>query len=307
MFKLPDPPSSQADVHELSDFVELVSWDRGSASKREILAHLGQVDDNENNVGCDDDDDENSDVLDEVMNEIERRESACGSGYPFRLDLEGTVLRHDPENHAQKSILYRYLLLSTRLNMKTKRIHAKIDGSLLLEEVAAHALGNYLGGTRARSIVFGTAVAGGIKKKVTALCRELREGGGFQSLDDHKVQANDGKLDTVSWVPFSDLCPGQLIIFGQCKTGSNWEGLMTQLRPDSFIKKWMSGDILVAPIRAFCISEAVDRSKWKGTCVDAGLVLDRCRLVDFSDHLPLDLLDRVNRWTIAAKKTVIYS
>lgn len=307
MFKLPSPPSPQADVPELADFVELICWDRGSASKREILAHLGQVDDNENNVGCDDDDDENSDVLDEVMNEIERRESACGSGYPFRLDLEGTVLRHDSENNAQKSILYRYLLLSTRLNMNVSRVHADIDGTVLLEEVAAHSLKNYLGGTRARSIVFGTAVAGDFQTKISALCRELREGTGFRSLDDHQVQANDDKLDAVAWVPFSDLLPGQVIVFGQCKTGTSWDGLMTQLQPDTFVKKWMRDPILVDPVRAFCISEAEDRSKWKGTCATAGLVLDRCRLVDFCDQLPPDLLDRVSRWTFAAKKTVIYS
>ena len=307
MFKLPNAPSPQADVHELADFVELVSWDRGSASKREIVAYLGQIDDNDNNIGCDDDDDENSDFLDEVMNEIERREPACGNGYHFRLDREGTVLRHNPDNNDQRSILYRYLLLSTRLNMKDSRVHAGIDGTGLLEEVAAHALQNYLGGTRARNIVFGTATPGSFENKVLALCHELREGTGFRSLDDDEVQANDDKLDAVAWIPFSDLLPGQLIVFGQCKTGSNWGGLVTQLQPGSFIKKWMIDPVLVDPIRAFCISEAADRSRWKGTCVNAGLVLDRCRLVDFCDNLSADVLDRVTRWTIAAKGTVTYS
>jgi hypothetical protein len=286
MFRLPNPPSPQAHVHELADFVELVSWDQGSASKREIVAYLGQVDDNANNIGCEDDDDKNSDLLDEVMNEIERRESACGSGYPFHLELKGTVLRHDMGNNDQRSILYRYLLLSTRLNMKDKRIHAGIDGASLLEEVAAHALKNYLGGARARNMVFGTATAGNFESKILAFCRELREGAGFRSLDGDRVQAQDDKLDVVAWLPFSDLLPGQLIVFGQCKTGSTWGSLVTQLQPENFI-----------------ISEAADRARWKGTCVSAGLVLDRCRLVDFSDNLSIDLLKRVRRWTIAAKGT----
>lgn len=307
MFKLPNPPSPKADVHELADFIELICWDRGSASKREVVAYLGQVDDNDYNIGCDDDDDENSDLLDEVMNEIERREYACGSGYPFQLDLEGTVLRHNAGNNDQRSTLYHYLLLSTRLNMKNDRDHAGINGADLLEEVAAHALKNYLGGTRARAFVFGTSVSGGFQEKVSALCQELREGAGFRSLDDGPVEANDDKLDAVAWVPFSDSLPGQLIVFGQCKTGSNWEGLVTQLRPVDFNKKWMSAPFLVDPIRALCISEAPERSRWKGTCVAAGIVLDRCRLVDFCDNLSMDLLDRVSRWTTAAKATVMYS
>lgn len=307
MFKLPNPPSPQADTCELADFVELVSWDKGSASQREIIAYLGRVDDNEDNVGCDDDDDENSEFLDEVMNEIERRAVACGTGYPFSLDLKGSVLRHDAGANGERSVLYRYLLLGTRLNMKSDRVHAKIDGAAILEEVAAKALQNYLGAARARSIVFGTAVSGSFPEKVDSLCRELREGVGFESLDDAPVEANDDKLDAVAWVPFSDGLPGQLIVFGQCKTGSNWDGLMTQLQPDVFIKKWMKGTIVVDPLRAFCISEASDRSRWKGTCATAGILLDRCRLVDFCDNLPPALFDRIRQWTEAAKVTVTYS
>lgn len=307
MFKLPNSPSPQAEVHELADFAELLCWDHGLASKREIVAYLGRVDDNDSNVGCDDDDDENSESLDEVMNEIERRANACGDGYPFRLDLEGTVLRYHAETTSLHSILYRYLLLGTRLNMKDSRVHAGIDGADLLEKIAAHALKNYLGGTRARTLVFGTSAPGGFRDKVTALCRELGEGTGFRALDDASVQANDDKLDAVAWVPFSDSLPGQLIIFGQCKTGTNWGSLVTQLQPDAFIKKWMKDPILVNPIRAFCISEAADRSRWRGTCTVAGILLDRCRLVDFCENLAPDLLDTISRWTDAAKGTVTYS
>lgn len=303
MFKLPNPPSPQADPPELADFAELLCWERGVASTRDILAYLGRVDDNDNNVGCDDDDDENSDSLDEVMNEIERRETACGGGYPFRLDLEGTVLRKRDDCCDERTKIYHYLLLSTRLNMKGSRILDDIDGAALLEEISAHALKNYLGDTRARTYVFGTAAPGQFRKKVDALCRELHEGNGFRALDDGPVQAKDDKLDAVAWVPFSDSLPGQLIIFAQCKTGTTWDDSVTQLQPDAFIKKWINGTILVNPTRAFCISEAPDRSQWRSRCADAGILLDRCRLVDFCDHIDPALLDKVKRWTMAAKKT----
>lgn len=307
MFKLPASPSPQADPHELADFAELLSWDRGTASKREIVAALGRVDDNENNIGCDDDEDKNSDLLDEVLNEIERRSQACGSGYPFSLELNATVLRHDSASTGHRSLLYRYLLLSTRLDMKSDRKHGGIDGADLLEDISAQVLQDYLGGARACSLVFGTATRGRFQDKINNLCRALGEGGGFESLDTGSVDANDDKLDAVAWVPFSDRLPGQLILFGQCKTGSNWEGLATQLQPETFVKKWMRGTIVVNPLRAFCVAEAADRSRWQGTCATAGLFLDRCRLVDFCSSLPTPLLTKVTKWTTAAKKTVTFS
>ena len=306
MFKLPNPPSAQADPHELADFVELLSWDRGFASEREIVAALGRLDDNDNDVGCDNNEDETTAFLDEVMNEIERRGLACGAGYPFRLELNGTVLRHDATCTGHRSELYRYLLLSTRLNMLHSRVHANIDGANLLEGISAKVLQAYLGGDRALSRGFGTATPGTFKDKINTLCRDLGEGDGFESLDTGPVDANDDKLDAVAWVPFSDRLPGKLIIFAQCKTGSTWDGLVTQLQPEAFIKKWMRGTIVVNPIRAFCISEAAKRSRWPGTCAAAGILFDRCRLVDFCNELPPPLLDQITRWTAAAKQTVTF-
>jgi hypothetical protein len=304
MFKLPNLPSPQAECHELADFAELLAWDNGSASAREIIAYLGRLDENDDNIGCDDSEDETTNELDEVMNEIERRAAACGTGYPFALDFEGTVLRYLPNDQDRRSHVYRFLLLSTRLNMKDNRVHEAIDGADLLEELAADALRCYLGPQRARSIVFGTSAPGSFQDKVNTLCRELGEGGSFRSFDDSPVDANDDKLDTVAWVPFSDGHRNQLIVFGQCKTGSTWGSLVTQLQPDGFIKRWMSEPYLVDPLRAFCTSEAANRSKWSGTSIYAGLFFDRCRIVDFCDDLPNELYKKIKTWSGAAKATV---
>jgi len=305
MFKLPSPPSAQAGIHELADFVELTCWNYGTTSKREIIACLGRNDDNDNNVGCDDDDDQNSDVLDEVMGEIERRGNACGCNYPFTLEFEGTVLRHESEDQTLKALVYRFLLLSTRLNMKDNRVHAEVDGTHLLEEISAIALKNYLGGSRAQAIVFGTSCSNSFEDRVNELCHKLREGSGFQSLGATQAQAKDDKLDVVAWVPFSDLLPGQLIVFGQCKTGTTWRDQGTQLQPDVFVKKWLKGTILVNPVRAFCISEAANRAQWLDICVETGILLDRCRLVDFCDCISAELTERLITWTSAAKDALI--
>jgi hypothetical protein len=148
--------------------------------------------------------------------------------------------------------------------MKDNRVQAKIDGTHLLATLSAHALKSYLGGSKAQSFVFGTSVKGSFIDKVDNLCHMLFEGSGCRKLDDAAVSANDDKLDTVAWVPFADRLPGQLIIFAQCKTCTNWRDSMSQLRPATFVGKWMREPILVEPLRAYCISEAASRSTWKG-------------------------------------------
>lgn len=304
MFKLPNLPSPQAEPHELADFAELLAWKNGTTSAREIVAYLGRLDENDRNIGCDDNDDENADELDEVMNEIERRRDACGDGYPFGLDPNGTVLRHILADESYRAEVYRYLLLSTRLNMKNNRVHSDIDGSLLLEELSASVLQCYLGRDRASTFIFGTATQSSFEDKINQLCQRVGEGGCYRNLDDGPVHANDDKLDVVSWIPFSDQKPGKLVVFAQCKTGSNWRGLITQLQPDAFIKRWISKPFVLNPLRALLISEAADRSKWSGTSVYAGLFIDRCRIVDFCDTIDDNLLERIKAWNNAAKDSI---
>ena len=301
MFKLPALPSPRADVHELADFAELLAWQNDSVSAREILAFLGRTGDNEYNEGVDDEDDLNANALDDVMVEIDRRSKSCVGGYPFALDLKGTVLRHDPNDTSERAVVYRYLLLSTRLNMTADKVQANIDGTGLLEEISAAVLRCYLGHDRAKSIVFGTAIGGTFPRKVDALCTALGEGGSFETLDPGPVNANDDRLDSVAWVPFSDMREGKLIIFCQCKTGSSWKEHTTQLQPDVFIKRWMKHrTFLVVPVRAFCVSEATCPTNWRGLVGYAGLLFDRLRVVDFLDRIDPGLLKRIQSWNAAA-------
>lgn len=285
-------------MHELADFAEIVAWECGKVSEREIVAYLGRIGDNEENEGVNDTEEKTTNLLPEVMNEIERRVVACRGGYPFELALEGTVLKYDKQSEDTiESQVYRYLLLSTRLNMSESRCHAKLDGTLLLEHLAAHVLQNYLGG-RAKSLVFGTAESGNFENKVDHLCKSLNEGVGFRNLDGTSTTtAVDDKLDTVAWTPFTDATPGQLIVVGQCKTGTNWTNQETQLQPEAFAKKWFKEPFIVTPIRAFCLSEAIDRTKWKSIQVSAGILFDRCRLVDFCEGF---ICQDIATWTSAA-------
>lgn len=307
MYKIPDLPSPESKTHELADFVELLCWVNGVISKRDILAKLGRLSENDNPTGPDDDDSANDNTLDEVMVEIERREMACQDRYPFSLDNSGTILTFRSESFDNsESYLYLYLLLSTRLNMKKDKKHAELDGTQLFETLSAHALKNYIGPDRSESMVFGTAIDGSFIEKVDDLCRRVGEGNGFKNVDGDDVPTNakDGKLDTVNWIPFSDKLPGKLIIFGQSKTGTNWKDHTSQTQPEKFIRKWVDGAFTVIPIRAFCVAEAPDQLRWNSMVIDSGLFFDRCRIVDFSTSLDAEIANQIKMWTNAAKQTI---
>ena len=304
MFRLPSLPSEKAEHHELADFAELLAWQNGFTSAREIAAYLGRRDDNLDNVGCDDGEDETANELDGVMMELDRRAKACGRGYPFVLEHAGSVLRHTPDASEARCDVYCYLLLATRLNMKSQSRHASLDGTHLLEELSAHVLRCYLGRERARSVVFGTAVKGGFSEKISQLCKDLGEGGQFKNPDTASVDENDGGLDAVGWIPFSDRSRCQLIVFGQCKTGTTWREHTTKLRPDDFTRLWMRDAPLFPPLRAFFIAEAANQGHWCRDAIRAGLFFDRCRLVDFCEDLPAFVLRKIRTWTSAAIATV---
>ena len=298
-------PSPRAETNELADFAELRCWKSGSVSVGQVLSYLGRIDDNEDDAGCDDSEDRNADLLEDVMTEIERREWACGSGYPFVLGPHGGSIRcFEPEPEKTRSAVYLYLLLATRLNMKDDRVHAGIDGATLLEPLSAHAIGSYLGLKKAESLVFGTHAEGGFEDKISELCRVLGEGSGFRNKSGMPVNTRDGKLDVVAWIPFADARPGQLIVFAQCKTGTNWVDSCSQLQPDDFIKKHVEGNFVVDPVRAFCVAEAVNRARWEDEGISAGILFDRCRLVEHCSKIPGKPLSEIREWTLEAKKAV---
>jgi hypothetical protein len=183
--------------------------------------------------------------------------------------------------------------------MSNNRCHAGIDGTLLFEELAAEAGRQYLG-ARAESLVVGTAAASNFPAKVDDLCARIREGNGYVNRGDNTSNEKDGKLDVVVWKHFSDRLSGKFIAFGQCKTGTNYKDTLAQLQPDSFCRKWLLTPLSLPPVRMFFLAEALPRSSWYDVASDAGLLFDRCRIVDFCDEVGDDVLRQVTDWTEAA-------
>ena len=298
MFKWPGTPSPRASGHEIADYAELVCWKHSSTSTTELSADLGRLDENDYSGGVPEEEETGRVVA--AYTEIGQRKEACRDGYPFEIKRHGYTLRADQDAENHRHIIYKYLLLATRLNMKNNRVHAGIDGTLLFEELAAEAAREYLG-RRAESLVFGTAgEMADFQGKVNDLCNKMKEGNGFVSYSQTPPNARDGKLDVVVWKPFSDGLAGQIIAFGQCKTGTDYKDTLTQLQPDSFCRKWLQQPPALTPVRMFFVSEALSRLFWYDTASDAGLLFDRCRMVDFCEDIGQKVLAKVKDWTAAA-------
>ncbi len=301
MFKWSRPPSANAPEHELADFAELLCWQRGGTSATDLSRLLGRLAENDYSNGVPEEEEADGRV-EEAYGEIERRQEACRGGYPFEIDRDGHTLRVIRGDKMPAHAIYKYLLLSTRLDMKNDRCHAGIDGTLLLECLSAQIAKGYFG-ERAESLVFGTAAQDeGFQEKVDNLCRRLGEGSSFTDRPLAGSNVKDGKLDVVAWKPFKDRLPGKLIGFGQCKTGTNYKDSMTELQPDVFVKKWMREPLVVLPVRMFFISEALALTPYERyeISVDAGLLFDRCRIVDFCDGVDEEIMTTIRQWIAAA-------
>lgn len=152
-------------------------------------------------------------------------------------------------------------------------------------------------------MVFGTASnISAFKERVNFLCEQIGEGRGFENRGIKPPTEKDGQLDVVAWKDFTDHLPGKLILFGQCKTGTHYKDELAKLQPEAFCKKYMRSAPVVNPMRAFFVSESLSETNWYNMSVDAGILFDRCRIIDFCDNVAPETLGKIKAWTAAAAR-----
>jgi hypothetical protein len=114
--------------------------------------------------------------------------------------------------------------------------------------------------------------------------------------------AGDGKLDIVVWRIFSDGRSGSLVGFGQCKTGIHWKDHLTKLVPRNFCRDYLQSPLIWDPIRIYMVPHRVDGAAWDSHTGAGGLLLDRCRLVQYGYDISDDVLANCRLWLDAALK-----
>jgi len=228
--------------------------------------------------------------------------------YPFTLNASCNLLcvRGKVTARAQAGMLYKFLLVASRADMDSRRKLNGIDPTTVFEQLCSEILLNFWGGEMdcSGSLIFGTArdKANGtatFKANIEHLCTTLREGRGMKH-DANPPGAGDGKLDIVVWRVFSDGRAGGLVGFGQCKTGIHWDTHLTKLDPRRFCEKYLQEPLIIDPIRIYMVPHRVDSRYWNDTSRDGGLLMDRCRLVQYGHTVSKTVFGNCREWLIAA-------
>lgn len=266
---MPDVPKSTSDIARLADWVELtaVKADDGDASAGDLERAL--------NIQATGD---QSDTLAQVFDEIRLRQKAAADAYPF--ESTGTVVAiRNP--FTANPVPYLFCLMLSYFGWK-KTKGAKHDPWLLFERLSCIAARRYVDG---KALLFGTSARHGrgakgvFRSQVDELAAELQEGEGYKQLSGVRIQ--DGKLDLVAWKPFPDRRGSQLLLFGQCAAGANWDGSkLSELQPrEGFWDNWLI-DAPVSPlIRSYFVPHRTpDTGYWKHHARLGGIFFDRCRV-----------------------------
>jgi hypothetical protein len=251
----------------------------------------------------------------DVFKELADRHDCCtpvpGKGYeweyPFTLNNSKSLLSVRTDKPKKRpGLLYKFLLVASRADMDARRKLSGLDPTVLFEQLCADILLNFWGGATKHSgkLVFETAGTGASEEKrfqsnIEELCSILKEGRGFNK-EAKSPGAGDGKLDIIVWRIFSDGRAGALVGFGQCKTGIHWRDHLTKLQPRGFCQKFFQKDLLIEPVRVYMVPHRVDGAEWNDRTSDGGLLLDRCRLVQFGYDISKDVFSNCKIWLDAA-------
>lgn len=238
--------------------------------------------------------------------ELSSRAIACGGGspgdfgnYPFELD--GNVVRcvgPVSNNMSDAHLAYMFLLALSRHNMssKTRKI-AGHDGTQLFEELSESVLGGFFaagasskgGAKRFRTL------ATAFKDCVSEMCK-IAHSGGCAVPKARSPGGGDGGVDIFAWRTFSDRREGALLAFAQCKTGINWRNHTTRTIPAEFCRRYIVPRPTVDPLRIYMVPVRVDGRDWSDVVGEAGILFDRCRIVDWSSKIAPSLFERCHAW-----------
>lgn len=305
-------PEAEDKLVNLADWVEVKALleSDGNASQEDLARAVGRAYSMDETAA--------KGLAAEVFKELGDRHDCCiplpGKGheweYPFTLNASGSLLslRRDIEPRKKPGVLYKFLLVASRADMDAQRKLEGLDPAALFEQLCADILLNFWGGRTDRSgaLIFGTAKSKTAQNRkfqsnIESLCSTLKEGRGPKE-SAKAPGGGDGKLDIVVWRIFADGRAGGLVGFGQCKTGIHWKTHLTKLQPRSFCQKFFQQPLIIDPIRIYMVPHRVEGAAWEAHTSEGGLLLDRCRLVQYGYDISNEVFGDCKAWLNAALK-----
>jgi hypothetical protein len=212
----------------------------------------------------------------QVFFELEQRVAATQTAYPFVID--GTTLSVKPDRRLFASYLF---CLGLSYFGWTPRRNAPINPRDLFEDISCIAAGQYIQGNVLRFGARGRASATSFRAAIDQLCQRVGEGIGFK--EQATLARKDDKVDLVAWKELGpDRRSSKLVLFGQCASGADWDGKVSELQPKAFWDQWTSDGAISEHIKSFYIPHRIQAKKWDFYARKAGVVFDRCRIAYWS-------------------------
>lgn len=301
MFKLPDGiPTLRASSQEWADYAEYKALKKGKVSLLDLIKIPLIISDELTINGTEDDTDKFINKVDEIATEVKNRILHTRNQYPFELLNQDYTLSFI-KNDSLFCWIYRFLLLSTRLNMTNYKIQNGLDGTQLFESLSAEITLSFFG-ENSNVDILGTSNAdvGGFREKLSHISKRMGEGGQIQR--NEGFQPQDDNVDVIAWKGFSDKKASQIVAFGQCKTGTSWQNRLSELNVDAFCKTWFSQQPVLTPTRMFFCAQYFPKEIWRQRANEAGLVFDRFRIIDYlPKKIDKSLLDNIKSWSSSAE------
>jgi hypothetical protein len=206
----------------------------------------------------------------QIIEELQRRSDALGELYPFQI--QGDIL-----TYVESQFLVYEFLLCTSLSPSLVEGRFK-DFPRKFERLATVLTANFLGPTTKFCHIGFPNENRRFKKAVGVAISESRElAWQPEDLPDEGPRQGDEGVDYILWKDFGCGRPiGQPFFFGQCACGNNWDSKLNDISGRFF--KWFS-KLKVDPAKVFAVPFVIPESKLKEVTREAGIVMDRLRLV----------------------------
>ncbi len=310
-------PAAANGPSQLADWIELKALfsDDRNASLQDLVAELrrdGSFDavlEEDNIYELTDSGGETTErIANDAFSEIEDRNTATGSGYPFFLNGQYIQLKSSIEANDST---YIFLLLLSYFGAdagRSAQVHPERD----FEDISFEAAKGYFGhNLHDKSYLFAYPRRTKEKeftKAINKLTKLLYEGGGASRTPSAKHKKDAG-LDLVIWHGFVDQRPGQLIAFGQCTISKNWRHKVHDLpQTIDWCSLWMLKIPAVPPVRMFFIPHRPDNDgQWLEASRYGGIILDRCRIAYHAPMIPDHVSASCARWIDTVLNTYVHA
>jgi hypothetical protein len=189
-----------------------------------------------------DQDAEEDRLVQAAQEEIERRITSIGAGYPFRIDPKGNALSFVTPL-TSVGVVYLFCLYLTQVADHTiiKKTDApKVDNKVrdLFQACSTVAAGGYV---RGPAISFGWPRPNGTNflKALKAVYKEFGDGKPHKTARPGAAKAiKDNGIDVIAWRRQADKLPGTHYLIGQVASGSNWTVKSVTANRRHFHKFW---------------------------------------------------------------------